>query len=193
MFDIVCVTARKMCCEPLEDRIKGILHSGVGRVILREKDLSETEYIALAKRVLDKTYFDERVSLHFYPQACEELKHKYLHISVPILKQNKDIKSRVKVLGVSVHSLEEARLAQKLGADYITAGHIFATDCKKGVPPRGTEFLTCLCKNVEIPVYAIGGINKENIELIKNSGAAGACLMSSLMTCENVGNYIKQL
>ena len=69
-----------------------------------------------------------------------------------------------------------------LGASYVTGGHIFATDCKKGVPPRGLDFLKAVCSSVNIPVYAIGGINGDNINSVLNAGASGACIMSGLMT-----------
>lgn len=171
MFDIVCVTARGLCQEPIEERVFSILNAGVDRVILREKDLDLNSYTSLAEKVLGKCGGSEKVFLHCYPQACEKLDHKYLHISIKTLLMNRDIKSRLKRLGVSVHSVDEAVLAESLGADYITAGHIFPTDCKKGVPARGIEFLTSVCENVEIPVYAIGGINDTNIRFIKESGA----------------------
>jgi thiamine-phosphate pyrophosphorylase len=83
--------------------------------------------------------------------------------------------------GASVHSVEDAILAQKSGATYLTAGHIFATDCKKGVPPRGLLFLREVCTAVSIPVYAIGGIHKENAVMCIEQGAAGVCMMSEYM------------
>ena len=56
-----------------------------------------------------------------------------------------------KVIGTSVHSVEDAIKAEQLGATYMTAGHIFATDCKKGLPPRGLDFLKNVCDAVGIP------------------------------------------
>ena len=88
-----------------------------------------------------------------------------------------------KKIGCSIHSVEEAVEAQKLGASYITAGHIYATDCKKGLPPRGLEFLENVCKAVKIPVYAIGGIHPGTGQLneIMEHGSAGGCIMSDMM------------
>lgn len=65
------------------------------------------------------------------------------------------------LLGTSIHSVEDAKEAGRLGADYVFAGNIFETDCKKGLPGRGLEFLENVCKEVDIPVYAIGGITAE--------------------------------
>ena len=97
------------------------------------------------------------------------------------------------ILGASCHSLEEAVEAEKLGCTYITAGHIYETDCKKGLPGRGIGFLKKICETVSVPVYAIGGIGAENIQEIKNAGAAGGCIMSGWMQCEDVREYLKCL
>ncbi|MGN0293625.1 MAG: thiamine phosphate synthase, partial [Lachnospiraceae bacterium] len=87
------------------------------------------------------------------------------------------------IIGTSVHSVDEAVEAEKLGASYITAGHIYATDCKKSLPPRGPHFLQAVCESVAIPVYAIGGIqmdgtqvDEKQIQEIMACGAAGGCV-----------------
>lgn len=68
-----------------------------------------------------------------------------------------------------------------MGACYVIAGHIFSTDCKKGVPPRGLAFLREVTNSVSIPVYAIGGITVENSGEVFAAGAAGVCMMSQWM------------
>ena len=64
------------------------------------------------------------------------------------------------------------------------AGHIFATDCKKDLPPRGLEFLKEVCNSVTIPVYAIGGIKLSDVQMdeIIKCGAKGGCIMSGMMS-----------
>jgi thiamine-phosphate pyrophosphorylase len=84
-------------------------------------------------------------------------------------------------LGVSVHSAEEAVEAEKLGVTYLIAGNIYETDCKKGLPGKGLEYLEAVCQAVSVPVYAIGGITKEHILDVEQAGAAGGCMMSGLM------------
>ena len=83
--------------------------------------------------------------------------------------------------------------AQALGCTYITAGHVFETDCKKGLPGRGLEFLRNVCVAVDIPVYGIGGIDSDNIALVRNAGVSGVCLMSSLMVTEDVTELMKTM
>ena len=78
-----------------------------------------------------------------------------------------------------------------MGCTYITVGHIFETDCKKGLPGRGLEFLEQVCQKVSVPVYAIGGITGTAMEKIRRTGAAGACVMSGVMTCEDPKEYLE--
>ena len=70
-----------------------------------------------------------------------------------------------------------------MGADYLIAGHIYATDCKKGLPPRGRDFLREICSNLSVPVYGIGGISLEEKQIgeVLDCGAKGACVMSGAM------------
>ena len=115
-----------------------------------------------------------------------------IHVPLPVLrKMTLEQKAHFKEIGTSCHSLEDALEAQKLGSTYITAGHIFETDCKKGMPGRGLEFLRTICENVEVPVYAIGGINSDNVDKIRKAGAHGACIMSGLMQCEDIKVFLE--
>ena len=75
---------------------------------------------------------------------------------------------------------------------YITASNIYETDCKKGLKGKGTDFLREVCRSVNIPVYALGGISPLNYSDVIEAGAKGACVMSGFMTCENPKLYIKQ-
>ena len=84
-------------------------------------------------------------------------------------------------IGVSVHSLEQALLAQELGADYVVAGHIFDTPSHALERGRGLKFLLEICENLSIKTYAIGGINFENLDKIKDTGAAGAYMMRGFL------------
>lgn len=102
-------------------------------------------------------------------------------------------KKQFRSIGASCHSVAEAQEAARLGCTYITAGHVFVTDCKKGLAPRGLAFLQEVVESVAIPVYAIGGIGSENAASVRKTGAAGICVMSGLMQCENVEEQMKKL
>ena len=192
MSDIICVTNRNLCKEDFLKRIEKIVVAHPAGIILREKDLTKEEYRNLAKQVL-QICEKHQVSciLHSFTDEAIELSAEAVHLPLSILREmTEEQRSRFKVLGASCHSLEEALEAERLGCTYIIAGHIFATDCKKGLPGRGLDFLKSICENVSIPVYAIGGINGENIADVRNAGAKGACVMSGFMQCEDVETYL---
>ena len=132
--------------------------------------------------------------LHNFTKVALELNHPYIHLPLHILENiSAEDRRKFKVLGASCHSVDDALKAEKLGCTYITAGHIFDTDCKKGLPGRGLDFLKNVCDTVQIPVYAIGGINIASSEgddstlnvprlkEVMECGAAGGCIMSGMM------------
>lgn len=178
--EIVCVTCRRLCPRPLEKQAELIAAAGVKKLILREKDLTEQEYQRLAEKMLERCeILGIECILHTFSKTAERLGCRKIHI--PLHLMSSKLKESFSTLGCSVHNVEEAVKAQQLGATYLTAGHIFATDCKKGLPPRGLDFLSEVCRSVSIPVYAIGGINSNNINSAISAGAAGVCIMSGLM------------
>jgi thiamine-phosphate pyrophosphorylase len=178
--NVICVTCRGLCPRPLEEQVERIAEAGVGRIILREKDLSEEEYTALAGRVLERCeIYGVDCILHSFPQAARSLGVRKIHMPLHLLTE--ELCAEFETVGSSVHSVGEAQRAQSLGASYVTAGHVFATDCKRGLAPRGLDFLKEVCDSVEIPVYAIGGINPSNMRAALDSGADGVCMMSGLM------------
>lgn len=181
---IIAVTNRSLCERPFSEQIKRVCEKKPSALILREKDLPETEYEELAKQVLE--ICDEYgviCILHSYIEAAKRLERRYVHLPFPLLRTYMQKNENKMILGCSVHSVEDAIEAEKLGASYLTAGHIFATDCKRGIPPRGTDFLKQVCESVSIPVYAIGGIGLDDgkIDRVCECKAAGACIMSAFM------------
>ncbi len=193
--DIICVTNRHLCEGDFFGRIEKIAESGVTAMILREKDLCEREYCDLAEKFTEicKKHKVEAI-LHTYVDVAIKLGVRSIHLPLPVFKDLSDEKkSFFCKIGVSCHSVEDALEAEKLGAFYITFGHVFATDCKKGLEPRGLDALKNVCKAVKIPVYAIGGINCENIGLVFKNGARGACVMSGFMKCESVKDFMEKL
>ena len=192
MCDILCITNRSLCKEDFLKRIEKIALANPKGIVLREKDLTEDEYKSLAAKVIEIcNRYNTPCILHTFTQVALELKHPYLHLPLHILEDvTTEGKEKFKVLGASCHSAEDAKRAESLGCTYITAGHIYDTDCKKGLPGRGLKFLKNVCESVKFPVYAIGGISSENIKEVKNAGAKGICVMSGVMMCEDVEEYL---
>ena len=194
MFKLISVTNRKLCCEDFLTRIERVAASGVDGVILREKDLSAEDYLALARQVTEVCRKQGTPCfLHTYAQEALDLDVKFIHLPLNVLKGIDKIKrDQFRALGASCHSLEDVRKAEELGCTYVTLGHIFATDCKPGLPPRGIELLRSVCSASSIPVYAIGGISPENAAACREAGAAGVCVMSGLMCCDDPAEYVRR-
>ena len=188
MSDLIFITNRKLCSNNFLDQIEMIASAHPKAIVLREKDLSEKEYEQLARQVMQICQkHGTQCILHSFSNVATTLGATAVHMPLPLLqKMTPQEKSHFQIIGASCHSLEEAKEAQNLGCTYITAGHIFLTDCKKGLPGRGLPFLEEICKTVRIPVYAIGGISSQNMESVRKTGAAGACIMSGFMRCKTV-------
>ena len=183
MYKNICVTNRHLVEGDFLKQLAKVAEGGCDAIILREKDLSEAEYEKLAEQALKVCEIHgTKCILHTYIEAAIRQKAEAIHLSFPVWEKINEIqKQKFSQIGVSIHSVEEAVAAAEQGADYLTAGHIFATDCKKGVPPRGLGFLREVCQTVSIPVYAIGGIQEENVKDCIEAGAAGVCRMSFYM------------
>ena len=192
MSDIICVTSRKLCSGDFFKQLELIVDSGPRYIILREKDLNEEEYGGLAEKVL-KLFQGNKTELflHYYWKKALSLGVVNIHVPLNRLREMTDTdKKNFSCIGVSCHSVDDALEAVKLGANHIIAGHVFMTDCKKGLAPRGLDFLRDVCYSVDVPVYAIGGITPVNISAVRNCGAAGACVMSGFMRCSDPKVFI---
>lgn len=180
-------------CILLINQLQKLVTLNIPAIILREKDLTPRDYRLLAEASLSLcNNSNTRLILHSFIDVAMELHAPYLHLPLHKLQELKGSStfqeekyisylSTLEEIGVSIHSADEAMLAEKLGATYITAGHIYDTDCKKGLPGRGLPFLSQVCNSVNIPVYGIGGISAHNFEEVLSTGAAGGCIMSGLM------------
>ena len=194
------ISNRKLCeNENLEKQIEKIFLAYERKIILknfdivaltlREKDLNKNEYLKLIEKVypICQKY---KINLILHQNYDLNLDDKYkidgIHLSYSIFKSlNQNIKAELikkyKRIGVSIHSLDEAKEAESLGASYVIAGHIFETDCKKGLEPRGLKFVEDLSSTLSIPIFAIGGIDEKNSQSVIDSGAFSVCMMSNLM------------
>ena len=192
MSDIIVITNSSICKEDFLLRIEKLAKAKPKAIVLRDKQLSESDYAVLAKKVIEIcNKYNTQCILHNFPKVAEKLNHNALHLPLHILATLTDKeKSQYKILGASCHSIEDALKAERLGCTYITAGHIFDTDCKKGLPGRGLDFLKAGCISVSIPVYAIGGISRKNFSMVRNVGANGGCIMSSAMNCTIPQEYL---
>ncbi|MCL2494326.1 MAG: thiamine phosphate synthase [Oscillospiraceae bacterium] len=171
----IAITNRHLCKGNFLTQIEKVASHKPFAILLREKDLDFDKYFALsreANRICSQ--FDVPLIAHTYAVPGTQDLH------VPFAHANEAL-TREYSLSVSVHSLEEARGAQALGAKFVIAGHIFATGSKPDLPPKGLDFLRKICDTVQIPVFAIGGITGNNAKQCLDAGAAGICRMSYWM------------
>ena len=178
----IAVTNRSLCKRPFFDVMEDLSKKDIKTIVLREKDLKEEDYYEIAKKCQEicKNH-SASLTIHNFVNVARKLGIKKIHLSYPVFLKEAGNLTDFESVSTSIHKPEEALKAQELGADFVFAGHVFATDCKKGLPPRGLDFLRDVVGAVDIPVYGIGGINEKNIKQIMECGAAGGCMMSGFM------------
>ena len=183
----ICVTNRLLCKNNFFEQIENICKEDLYALILREKDLDDETYEKFAVKCND---ICNKNNVLFFINTkiniAQKLKIKNVQVSYKDFITNKDILNSFVNVTVSIHSLSEALIIQRFVEQtkqniFLIAGHIFETDCKKGLQPRGTDFLKEICANVTVPVFAIGGINEKTIKQLKDINIEGVCLMSALM------------
>lgn len=186
----IAVTNRHLCMtdkqqfykdtDLLLKKLETLVKEDYSYFILREKDLDEDAYFDLAQKALD--ICGDKLILHTYYAVAIQLSCPNIHLPYDLFcSLDSQILSQFQRIGVSIHSPEEARIVEQRGATYVTAGHVFDTDCKKGLPGRGLDWLTSVTSSVSIAVYAIGGITEQNKDLCMEHGACGICVMSAAM------------
>ena len=189
---IISISNRKLCNQEFSTQIEKISKSKlVESIYLREKDLSSNEYKSLLIDCL-KICTDTEIFPVKYIDVAKSLNLQNIHLSYQTFMDNYNNLDCFKNISVSVHNIDEAILSEKFGATRLITGHIFQTDCKKGVPPRGLNYLKNVCNSVKIPVYAIGGITSVNAKSVIDCGATGICIMSSLMQTDNPYDILKK-
>ncbi|GLB61651.1 thiazole tautomerase TenI [Cytobacillus sp. NCCP-133] len=161
--------------------IAGEVEPFVDRFHLREKHRTSRELyggveLLIGKGVpIKKLVINDRADVAWAFKAGVQLAYHSLPVHVA-KKHFPDL-----IIGCSVHSPDEANKAAKQGADYILFGHIFETDSKKGVSPKGIKELEAVKKSSVIPLVAIGGMKPENISEVLEAGADGIAVMSAIM------------
>lgn len=175
--------------EAMYAAVDGALAGGVQAVQLREKSLPIREYLKRAERMREltaryaaKLFVNDRIDIAVAVGADG------VHLgqsSVPAHAAKKVSDSML--VGVSTHSLDEARRAVGEGADFLTLGPVFATPSKMRYgSPVGLEVLKRVVAEVSVPVFGIGGIKEEDVSDVLNSGAHGIALISGILAASDV-------
>ena len=177
-------------------RVEQALRGGVTLLQLREKEKSTREYIQLAEKVheIAKRYhvpliIDDRVDVALAADA------EGVHLGkedMPIDAARKILGSD-KIIGATAKTVPWALEAYEQGADYLGVGAIYPTTTKVKTVLTSTETLDAICRAVPIPVNAIGGLNKDNIDVLEGIPIAGICVVSAIMKADNPKQAAREL
>lgn len=201
-FKLYLITDRRLFtnCYSLFAAVEDALKAGVKAVQLREKDLTTRELLDMAYEMRELTArYNAKLFINDRADIAMSVNADGVHLgqwSMPVYAVRKIIDD--KLIGVSTHSLEEATIAEKDGADFITFGPIYETPSKlKYGRPAGIDALREVVKKVAIAVFGIGGVKARNIPEVINAGANGVALISGILGESDVKtsaeNYLKLL
>ena len=177
-------------------RVEQAIKGGITLLQLREKDKTTREYIALAEKVheITKRYnvpliIDDRIDVAMAVDA------EGVHLGqsdMPV-----DIARRIlgddKIIGATAKTVPQALEAYRNGADNLGVGAIYPTTTKVKTVLTSVETLKSIVKAVPIPVNAIGGLNKDNMSVLKDSGISGVCVVSAIMKADNPQKSAKDI
>ncbi|SFP60848.1 thiamine-phosphate pyrophosphorylase [Butyrivibrio proteoclasticus] len=184
--------AEEIFLKKVEDALRG----GVTMLQIREKDKSTRDYIELAAKTheIAKRYnvpliIDDRVDVAMAVDA------EGVHLGQSDMQVDKarKILGEKKIIGATTKTVPQALEAYQNGADYLGVGAIYPTTTKVKTVLTSVETLTDICNSVPIPANAIGGLNKDNIDVLKNAPIAGICVVSAIMKAEDSYEAAKEL
>ena len=169
-------------------RVEQALKGGVTLLQLREKNKSTREYIDLAKKIhsISRKYnvpliIDDRVDVALAIDA------EGVHVGatdMPVATARK-ILGDDKIVGATAKTVPWAKDAYEQGADYLGVGAIYPTTTKVKTVLTSADTLRNICNAVPIPVNAIGGLNKDNIDILAGISIAGICVVSAIMKADD--------
>lgn len=185
--------------DPMKDHIKVVreaIKGGIKIIQLRDKFASKSKYLKLAQKIRIIT---QKAGVIFIVNDKVDIAKKVDADGVHLgqkdgnPKRARKILGADKLIGVSTHNLKEAMKAQRDGADYIAVGNIFETESKPGKKGIGVEKLRGISKKLKVPIVAIGGINSNTIQKIKDVGVDRVAVIRAIVAAENISKAVKLL
>ena len=192
------ITDRTYSALPLSDMTRYVLEAGVTFVQYRDKEKTRREIYeeAVGLRELTRS-FDAVFIVNDHADIALAVDADGVHLGqddLPLEEARRIMGNRI--IGISTHSLEQAREAEAGGADYIGFGPIFQTATKDAGIPQGVDILKIIKQNVRIPIVAIGGIGIDSVTDVMNAGAD--CIAVATAICkgditENARKFVHTL
>lgn len=189
-YTLYLVTDRKlMSTDTLEEAVEKACAGGVTLVQLREKNISDDDYAAIARSI--KPICDAYgvpFIINDNPQVAVQVGATGVHVGQEDLEAGKvrEIVGEDAIVGVSAGSVAEAQAAQAAGADYLGVGAVTVTETKPEADVLTLDELKEIVDSVDIPVVAIGGVNEKTIPLLSDIDLAGYSLVSAIMAAPDV-------
>ena len=182
--------------QSLYEQVESALKGGVTCVQLREKELDEESFL---KEAMEISALCKQYGVPFFVNDNVEIAIKCHADGIHVGQEDMEaaqVRQRVgddMIIGVSVHSVKEALEAIKNGADCLGLGAVFSTSTKTDVDLLPREILRDICAAVDIPVVAIGGINKSNISELAGTGIDGVALVSAIFAADDIESECREL
>jgi thiamine-phosphate pyrophosphorylase len=177
--------------------LQRVLTAGISSIQLRERDLSARELVTLAREVqtvmassTSQLLINDRIDVALALEGVGvHLRSNSLPLSVA-----RQMLGVQRLLGISVHSVEEGLLAESQGADYIVLGPIYETPSKQIFgPPLGIHTLEKACTLVRIPIIGIGGVTVARAREMRRAGAFGAAVITAILGADDVESATREL
>ncbi len=182
--------------KTLIQQVKEALEGGITFLQLREKHLSEEEFLREAVEIKRLT---DQYQIPFVINDNIEIAQKAgadgVHVGqddMPVEEVRK-ILGEDKIIGVSAHNVEEAVRAEQGGANYLGVGAVHTTATKENTSAVSMEEMKKICQTVSIPVVAIGGIKKNNMNVLSGTGVDGIAVVSAIFAAKNIKEETKEL
>ena len=193
---LLLITDRQQARGDICDIAEAAFSAGCRWLSLREKDLPEPKQALLLRELSVRArQFQAKVTLHGDLALAQQARAHGVHLSAGgDAAQARGMLGKDALIGLSVHSLEEARAVDSKCVDYVIAGPVFETQSKPDYGPAlGSEGLARIAAACPVPVVAIGGIDPKNVPDCRMAGAAGIAVMGGVMRAENPAEVVAQL
>ncbi len=182
--------------DTLANQVELVLQGGATFLQLREKELDNASFLALANEILPiaRRYHVPCV-INDNIEVALQSGADGVHVGQKDI-QNKDVRALIgpdKILGISANTVQSAIQAEQSGADYIGVGAVFSTSTKKDAGHLSMQTLKEICQSVHIPVVAIGGINEQNVMQLCGSGVNGIAVISAIFASPDVQKATRNL
>jgi thiamine-phosphate diphosphorylase len=182
--------------RPAESVLRQLLDGGAAILQLRVKTMAPSDFFQLAQRARAETrahgcklIVNDRVDIAL---ACDADGVHLGQEDLPFAAGRKLMGD--KIVGISTHAIDQAKEAEKNGADYIGFGPMFGTTTKNtGYAARGVEMLRQIRAAVKLPIVAIGGITEQNVRQVWQAGADSAAIISDILGADDVPAKVRRI